>query len=625
MRVKTSRFIRPAAAGLAVLLSFLAATAIYRAAPVTSDENSYLFQAHRFVEGRLRLPYPGPHAGAFFHFMIILDPEHGWLSRYPPGHPLWLTPGVWLGEPRLMVYLAAGLSVILLCAAGRQIGVSPGAAAAVLLLSPYFISMHGTLLSHTSGFLYSAAMLAAYLAWKRTWKGRYAVLAGLAWGMLFLNRTFAAGLIALPLGLDALFAGARNLRNRRALIGVALLAGAAGAGSLVYFEYNRRAVGDPGTPTYLYYEPSEKLGFGPRHTQGVTVDHTPAKGLRELRDNLVDLDLWLWGFRGSLAAALLLALAGWNAKYTPLLLGSAVSVWVGYIFFWFRGIPEVGGPVYYFEALPMILLGAGSGLESLHRRLVRRFPRWRMIWPALAVIAGLNTARVLRDRALTLRQPQERRRVISAALASAPPGSVVFVRNFKFPRVGELVFNLRGLESDPLLVDGRWGGALGAWIWERIFRDRPVFHINGQSPDRLVPLDFAEVPKEIFWEAVHTHRLVGVNETDGEGRRFRSAAPPAEPGIMSFGRHLILAPGERYRLSFNLRAGDDPAAARLDVVLDGGQVILAGKDLELPPGTDRTYLLEFQAPGMVWAEPRVHYEGGGKVMLDRVGLEWLSR
>ncbi|MDP8237127.1 MAG: hypothetical protein P9M08_12150 [Candidatus Erginobacter occultus] len=624
MRFNHSFFSYLAAAGLAGGLSLWAAKAIYRSTAMSSDENSYVFQAHCFAEGRISRPYPEPFARAFASYMIILDREHGWLSRYPPGHPLWLAPGIWLGEPRLMVILAAGLSVILLGSAAKQIAISPWAVIVPLLVSPYFISMYGTLLSHTSGFLYVSALLAAYLAWKRTRRPLYAALAGLAWSLLFLNRTFAAGLVALPLGLDALVTGARRW-NRRALAGLFLLAVASTAGVFAYFEYNRRAVGDPLTPTYLYYESSEKLGFGPRHTQGKTIYHTPEKGMLEMRDNLLDLDLWLGGFRGSLAVALLLALLAWNPNYTPLLLGSAFSVWLGYVFFWFRGIPEVGGPVYYFESLPMIFLAAGSGLGKLHERLIRRFPRRRLVWPLLAVLAGLNTALVLQGQVRKLSAPQAQRRALLDTLADAPPKSLVFLENIDFPREGEIVYNPRGLESDPLLARGGGGRMANAWLWHQAFRDRSAFLLDGRTPGRLIPLNLEEEPVEIFWDASRTHRQVGANETDGEGRSFRVAYPGSETGFMVFGSYLALIPESRYRASFEVRTDERGAAIRLDVTIDHGRKIIAEQDLELAPGEDRLCILEFVTPPrMVWGEPRVKYLGGGKVMIGRLGLEKLA-
>lgn len=60
-----------------------------------------MFQARIFLEGALARPLP-PLPHLFDHEMIILDERIGWLSRYSPGHPLWLMPGVAVGILRLM-------------------------------------------------------------------------------------------------------------------------------------------------------------------------------------------------------------------------------------------------------------------------------------------------------------------------------------------------------------------------------------------------------------------------------------------------------------------------------------------------------------------------------------------
>lgn len=601
---------------LAALFAFLATRQIYRFAPVTSDENSYLFQAHAFAEGRLRRPYPEL-SGALHHYMIIMDQAHGWLSRYPPGHGLWLTPGVWLGEPRIMVWLAAGLATLLLGLAAIQIGVPPWMAALPLLISPYFINLYGTLLSHTSGLVFVCALLAAYLAWRRTACRRFALLAGLAWGLLFLNRTYTAALIALPFGIDAIGVGARQWRDRRVSVGVLLFAAGAGLGVLAFYGYNWLAIGDARMPTFLYYDPSEGLGFGPRHTGGLSVHHTPANGLRYLWRNVQSLDAWLWGLRGALIGVLALALAGWRRHLTLLLLGATLCVWLGYIGFWFWGIREVGGPVYFFETLPFLMLLTGLGLERLDSRLRQWRPKAAVIVPLLLALTALGALRWLAREAPHRREPQDRRRVLLDTIASAPPNAMIFLENITYPRLREVVFNPRGMDSDPLLVAGRGTGNI--WLW-RHAADRRPFLLDGEYPDRLKPLPFDRRPRRIDWEAAGMHRHLGGSETDETGRRWRVAAAESREGFLAFGRYLPLSPGT-YRAAFDLRTRAQPATVRLDVAADDGRLILASTDLALPPDTDETYELAFTTPRTLWGEPRVYYLEGGPVAIGRIGFE----
>ena len=56
---------------------------IYLGEYLTTDENSYMFQAWIFLQGKFSLSCP-PLEDAFFHRMIICDDQAGWVSRYPP-------------------------------------------------------------------------------------------------------------------------------------------------------------------------------------------------------------------------------------------------------------------------------------------------------------------------------------------------------------------------------------------------------------------------------------------------------------------------------------------------------------------------------------------------------------
>ena len=93
---------------------------IYFGEYLTTDENSYMFQAWLFLQGKLSQSCP-PLEDAFFHRMIICDEQVGWVSRYPPAHSIWLVPGVALGYPRLRSAVAAFLAVWFLSAAAARL------------------------------------------------------------------------------------------------------------------------------------------------------------------------------------------------------------------------------------------------------------------------------------------------------------------------------------------------------------------------------------------------------------------------------------------------------------------------------------------------------------------------
>ena len=252
--------------GVLPLVAFAAAWWLYRnvfhCAPITTDENSYVFQAYNFLAGVIARPLP-PLSGLFFHEMIIQDDRAGWLARYPPGHPLWLLPGCLFHQPHLMVALAAALSVGVMARTGALFGRREAWLAALLLLcSPFFLFTHGTLLGHTSGLLAALLLLYGFLRWQLTAAPGFAALAGFGWSWLLLNRTFTALWLAIPFGLYALLCLWQRWRDKSAWLGTVLFAATACAGIGGILLYNKLSTGQALLMTYLMYDPSEGPGFG---------------------------------------------------------------------------------------------------------------------------------------------------------------------------------------------------------------------------------------------------------------------------------------------------------------------------------------------------------------------------
>lgn len=134
----STRFVNLGTVALVVVCAAVAMVGLrswaLRDAPLTADENSYVFQANLFARGRLKHPFPGC-THAFYHEMIVLDAQKGWFSRYQPGHPLWLTPGVWLRSPHAMVVLGGVLTLVLAGLTAARLGVPPGAVALMFVLA----------------------------------------------------------------------------------------------------------------------------------------------------------------------------------------------------------------------------------------------------------------------------------------------------------------------------------------------------------------------------------------------------------------------------------------------------------------------------------------------------------
>ncbi|HMP74274.1 MAG TPA: hypothetical protein PKE55_13520 [Kiritimatiellia bacterium] len=611
-----------------LLLTSWIASAIFQHAPITTDEQSYILQAHLFAEGKLKHPAP-PSLQAFRYPMIILDGAAGWFSRYPPGHSLWLAPGVWIGSLYAMTALAAalGMALTLLCA--HRLGVSLIATGLALLLSPFFLFTYGTLMSHTTGFVAAAAMLLGYILWQQTGRHRWALFAGIAWSWLVLNRTYTALLIALPFAVDALWFLWKNRTLRTAWIGTACFALSALGGVFALLLYNYLTLGDPFQMTYLYYDPSDKLGFGWRHNHPVfpapqPVEHTLAKGLSDLRANLLLLDRWLFGFPGGLIVWAALTLIGWSRRWSLLLVSSAASVALGYVLFWYPGW-NATGPNYYTEAQPALVLAAAFGVTALLQRYRSR-PRARAALLATAMLAWVTaslafTITYARDKRAYL----EPRAKILAMFENAPPKSLIFVKreviDYAWPN-HDLVFNPRGVNGDVIVA--RWLGASnGALV--RYFDDYTPksFDISEDGVVSLGPMD-DEPSLRLFLDLGQQHRRTGTNLPHPEHpTALVRAANAAEhpPNWLLFGRTFSAYPS-LFRVKVDLEilnAAPDDMVLTIDIAARSGREIIASRTFHGNHQREPV-VFEFEMEHFLYIEPRAYFHGHGDVRIYFIEL-----
>ncbi len=595
---------RLAASLLAAALSLWVARRVYLSQPVTTDENSYVFQAHTFSELRLRRPVPVPYE-LYWQKMVIMDEQALWVTRYPPGHPLWLTLGVWLGDVRLAVALAAGLSVWLLTGCARMLGAPAWPTAIFLLISPYFLFMHGTLLSHTSGMTAVAAMLWGYLRWRLRDRLDGAALAGLAWSLLFLNRTFTALLVAIPFALDALLALRRD-PTRRQWRGAILFAGCAALGVLAYLGYNRVITGSAFQPTYLYYGRDEGLGFNDTWLG----QHTVGRALENLLGNTRLLDRWLLMGGGALGLFALLVALGWTRRWSRLALLGILAVPLGHLYFFHPGV-NICGPFYWFEMLPFFALAwtlAAGKLAGLRRPGLRR----AAAAVGLAALAGMAvlSARFMRREApgIPAQWTLAERAQLSRVLRAAPRRALVILQGFPWNITDWLVFNPRGPASDPLLFTDQGGRNA---IITRTHPDRAAFFLKAWERTRLEPIT-APLPffQRTAWCDIRhrTGRATGPGDDPSAGRE---AGPGDRPDYLAMGYYITLPPG-RFRAAFDLdiEAPDRASpCAILDVSAESGRRILARQEVGALPARTNV-CLDFALEGYAEIEPRVLYRGG---------------
>lgn len=601
-------------AAVAFLLSTASSYFVFHRVPTGSDENSYVFQAYNFLDGVIARPAP-PMPEAFSSGMVIIDPDVGWVSRYPPGHSLWLLTSIWADAVYPAIGLAAAVAVWFLCGAALALGIPQVFVAVPLLISPFFFFMYGTQLSHTSGLAATAMLCWGYIRGRQRDERWTFGLAGLAWSLLFLNRTYSALLIAIPFAVDALWRWYRA-RTWRTFQQAALFAAAAGCGVIGYLLYNALVTGDPFQATNLFYDPTERLGFGLRHTGGQVVDHTLANGMSYLWNNIRTMDMWLWGFHGSLVAAFALALAGWSRRWSPLLLGATLSVWLGYVGFWYEGVPDAGGPVYFFETLaPLSLLFA----LGLHRGWLAAasWPRARGALTLLSLVGILawNTSFSIQE--ATVRAPKQKsKRDFMEALNDLPTNSIALVEGFEEVRPGEIVMNPQGIDSDPLILQSL--GADNA-VLQRLYPERQAFVVRADRPDE--PLLLARQKVKLKRPADVFHRRTGRNEEDASGSVLRTADERNAAGWLAFGR-IIHLPQGRYKITWRGEArnisSDQPLSADI-LTPDKGAV---WEDDLVGDASGALFRAELVLTNQLTSvQPRLYYGGSGEVRVRAIHFD----
>lgn len=347
--------------GASLALTLYVADRVLQAMPHVQDSVAYLFQAKTYALGRLWVPVP-QHPEFFTHEFILM--YHGrWFSKYPPGWPMILALGVLAGAPWVVGPICGTVALFFVYRLGREIyrprvGIL---AAALGLVSPFFIFLSSSMMAHAAGFLF--AVLFVWLFWRTTRSNTpflASALAGCAFGMGFLVRPYTELLIAIPFALYALIEIIRQPRDgfRRYLPA----AGAAFVFGVAFCAYNAYFTGNPFYPPQQLWWPFDKVGFGPGHGP---FGFTPLDALNNTSRNLSELLSHTFGWPTFLTLSLAFVpfVLGRAKRWDWLLAGSFVALVAGYGAWWADGI--MYGPRFYFEGIGFLLLLTARGVEEL--------------------------------------------------------------------------------------------------------------------------------------------------------------------------------------------------------------------------------------------------------------------
>jgi 4-amino-4-deoxy-L-arabinose transferase-like glycosyltransferase len=355
---------------------------VFEGIPHLEDEFAYLWEAHVMADGEIRLPAPEHAAAMLVPFVVQADRYR--FGKYPPGFPAALAIGVWAHAADWVNPLLGALAVWLIYRLGsRVVDTSVGLLAAGLTaVSPFFVMLSGTLMSHNLALVLGAAFA---LAWFERFPGRHPsgagssvpplmveVLAGLSLGLLLLTRPLTAGGLVLPFVIHGLVMLRRSPRTVwRPLVVIVGLSGLVG---LILPIWQAALTGDPNQNLYLLWWPYDKIGFGTgvgNVPGGHNLNLAWLNTRFSLRAGLHDLLGWpylswlflpfgLWALRRSRDGLML-------AAVFPSLVGVYGLYWIGSWLF---------GPRYYYAALPGLMILTAAGINWVGGWLVGAADRW---------------------------------------------------------------------------------------------------------------------------------------------------------------------------------------------------------------------------------------------------------
>lgn len=354
---------------------------------ISDDLYATAMQAETFSSGRLSVPAP-PLADVFSHwrFRVVGDV---WVSQYPPGWALILTPLAWLGLPLWLAPGLFGAGVLVLfwrLACLRLDPTSALLATAVLGSASFFVLNASTLYSHISATFFGLLAVLA-TAQHRAGAGlRAALLAGAAVGAMGLIRPFNAAIFIAVLAPAIMINRAGMPRGRRlAALIVFALGGFPFAAVLLAYQY---AMTDSAlTPVTTWMGAPEPVGQVGLHTSKLTINRFAQLALTSspvLSIAAIVAPLVLWRSR--------------RLSFTDLIFPVTVLAF----FFYGGGGGASYGPRYFFEAFPYLVSSAAAclGTSVVHKGLLKAaalahiifqlaaLPNWIAIERAAAVSAA---------------------------------------------------------------------------------------------------------------------------------------------------------------------------------------------------------------------------------------------
>ena len=356
--------------------------------PHVQDSIALMFQAKVFATGKVGVQAPEHFEFFRYPFMVV---ENGLLhAKYFPMHAFILALGVLIDAELLVQPILAALTLLLIYILARELYGQLTAKATVLLVavSPFFLYMHTSFLSHTTCLLFFSLFALSLVKTLKTSSKVFPLVAGLSLGLMFNTRPQTAYVMALalvPIAVKELLARRRRILTV-ALFGIGLIP--AGALATAYrYPFTGELLGMP----FDFSNPADKLGFHP--DVGVlygSIGHTPLKAWLNFAKNLVEMNSNLFGFpMASLLLFFIVLFAPRKDKWERAFVAVPVALVFFHIFYWVDGV--CFGARYWFSCLPLFAILTVRGISRFGPAFARGEigRRAAVIFVLMLVLVGL--------------------------------------------------------------------------------------------------------------------------------------------------------------------------------------------------------------------------------------------
>lgn len=471
---------------VAALLSYFS----YQRHPHIPDEVVYLYHARYLAEGKLTLPLP-PVQQAFDVDLMNYEATR-WFCPVPPGWPLALAIGAFVGLPWLVNPVLGGLNMLLAYSLIQGLYDRRTARIALLLLatSPWQVFLAMSFMTHTLTLTFGLLGAVGIMLARRTGKAGWGLIAGLATGGVGLVRPLEGFTWAVLLGLWIIGLGGRRLKF--ASIAAFVFGGLVVGAATLY--YNQMLTGHPTefpimayTDKY-YHKNSNALGFGPDRGFGWGIDpypgHSPRDAMINANLNTFSINIELFGWStGSLLLVALFLFCGRPRGPDWLMLAVIAAVFTVHFFYYFSGGPDFGARYWYLMLIPLVVLTV-RGLDLLtgivESGAPGNGPRALM---AVAALCALSVIAYFPWRAVDKYHHYEGMRPDIRELAKQYHfgRSLVLVRGNRHPDYASAaIYNPLDLHADAPIYAWDRSPEVRAQVVEA-YRDRPVWMVDGPT------------------------------------------------------------------------------------------------------------------------------------------------